>query len=243
MEVLSWYRWWPIDKYVVSLLIVTGVFLVYLLIQQQIEKWGKTGIQKQAKSIIINRLAGFLLFGPIAYILYKLSGEFCLCSLGVYFKFKPEVWLVTALLSITTVITNWFIARSASNLSMYPQIRLNEWSIKLLITSSLTLVMFIISFEFLFRSLLLFSWLNALGAPAAIALNICIYALIHLPKGKNEVLRSIPMGLILCLLVLSMHSFWPAVFVHASLSLSNEWFSFHFQPNMYIKQEQTKEKI
>jgi len=235
MEVLTWYRWLPIPNYVVSLLVVTSMFLVYWLIQGYTQQYGKKSEIAQAKSIIINRIAGFLLFGPVALILFRLSGEFCLCSLGAYLKFKPVVWLITTILSLVAILINWYAARSKSNLAMYPQIRFANWSIGWLIVSALTWILYLIGYEFIFRSLLLGTWLNALGAPTAIALNICIYALVHLPKGPKEALGSIPMGLILCLLVMAMHSFWPAVFLHVSLALSNEWFSFHFQPNMKLK--------
>lgn len=235
MESLVWYKWYPIPNYVVSLLIVTFSFLAYWIVQHFTEQYAQKGEKQQAKSIVINRLAGFILFFPIALLLYGLNGEFCLCSLGGYLKFKPDVWLVTAILSCVAIVVNWFAARSNDNLVMYPQIRLKEWSFTWLLISALTWILYLIGYEFIFRSLLLFTWLNALGAPTAIALNICIYALVHLPKGLKETLGSIPMGLILCLLVMAMHSFWPAVFLHASLALSNEWFSFHYQPFMRLK--------
>ena len=89
-----------------------------------------------------------------------------------------------------------------------------------------------LAYEFLFRGILLYSCIHSFDIPAAVVINICIYSLVHFPKGINETIGAIPFGLILCLLVIHLDSVWVAVFIHSILALSNEWFSMKAHPDM-----------
>jgi membrane protease YdiL (CAAX protease family) len=219
---------------VISLLIATFTFLIYWVITLKTEKIStKTDIE-QARIILINRLSGFLLFGPIAFLLFRLQGKFCPCSIGMYMQYKPTVWFIALLLSLIAIVINALASRSQSNLQMYPQMRFSHWTLGWMMISAISWILYLIGYEFLFRGLLFFSWANEFMPVAAIAVNVCIYALVHIPKGWKETFGAVPMGIVLCLLAYSMHSFWPAVFVHASLALSNEWFSIYYNPQMTI---------
>ncbi|HRO70590.1 MAG TPA: CPBP family intramembrane metalloprotease [Chitinophagaceae bacterium] len=81
---------------------------------------------------------------------------------------------------------------------------------------------FLISYEWFFRGVLLFGCMSITGAASAILINLVLYAFIHGVNGKREVLGSIPFGLLLCLLTIWCHSVWPAVVLHLILSFSYE---------------------
>jgi membrane protease YdiL (CAAX protease family) len=138
-------------------------------------------------------------------------------------------------LTIVIQLINYFNASSTSNLALYPQIRKEQWSWSVLAASALTWIIYLGAYEFLLRGVVLFFSVSVLDQSTAIALNVCLYAIIHLPKGAKEALASIPFGIVLCLICLKSHSVWPAIFLHASLALSNEWFSLYYQPQMWVK--------
>jgi membrane protease YdiL (CAAX protease family) len=68
---------------------------------------------------------------------------------------------------------------------------------------------------------LLFLLVDTLGVVAAIAINVMMYAISHVPKGLSETLGAIPLGLVLCILTLKSGTIWIAFFVHIALSFTN----------------------
>lgn len=83
-------------------------------------------------------------------------------------------------------------------------------------------LLFLASYEWFFRGLLLYSCWYSLGLLPAIAINLGLYALIHCINGKKEIIGSLPFGLLLCIITVWCQSIWPAVFLHLVLSFSYE---------------------
>lgn len=81
---------------------------------------------------------------------------------------------------------------------------------------------FLVSYEWFFRGLILFSCVSAFGIMPAVLINLFLYAFIHSFSGKKEFLGSIPFGIILCGFALWWHSVWPAILLHMLLSASYE---------------------
>ncbi|RMF23908.1 MAG: CPBP family intramembrane metalloprotease, partial [Bacteroidetes bacterium] len=133
------------------------------------------------------------------------------------------------------VVLNFFATRSPENLAMYPQLRLREWGWGHVVGSALSWAAYLLAYEFLFRGVLLFGSLPALGPVLAVALNVSLYALVHVPKGAREAFGALPLGLVLCLLTLQSETIWLAFFVHLALAWSNEWFSLWRHPEMRLK--------
>ncbi len=83
---------------------------------------------------------------------------------------------------------------------------------------------FLISYEWFFRGLILFSCINSFGTLPAVIINLVLYALIHSFNGKKEMYGSVPFGLIVCVFTLWYQSVWPAILLHLLLSSSYEFF-------------------
>jgi hypothetical protein len=58
---------------------------------------------------------------------------------------------------------------------------------------------------------------------AGVAINTVIYSLIHIVKGRKEMIASIPVGIILCSITLYMHSFLAAFIFHSIFALTYEY--------------------
>ena len=83
-------------------------------------------------------------------------------------------------------------------------------------------ILFLFWYEVYFRGILLFSSTEILPVFPAVALNLLLYFIIHLPDGKKQAIGSIPFGLVLCAFCLVSQSVWPAIILHLALSLSYE---------------------
>jgi membrane protease YdiL (CAAX protease family) len=140
-----------------------------------------------------------------------------------------------AILGGLILIGNFFVAGSKENLEQYPQIRISNWSYKSLAVSSITWVLYLTGYEVMFRGLLLFSVYHEFGINTAISLNVLLYALVHLPKGKRETIGSVPLGFILCVLAIHTGSFLVPLLFHIIMALSNDYFAIRKNPDMRIK--------
>jgi hypothetical protein len=81
---------------------------------------------------------------------------------------------------------------------------------------------FLAGYEWFFRGVLLFSCISVFGVIPAIIINIALYALIHSFNGKKELIGSVPLGIMLCIMTLWWHSVWPAILLHLALSSTHE---------------------
>jgi membrane protease YdiL (CAAX protease family) len=83
-------------------------------------------------------------------------------------------------------------------------------------------IIFIGAYEFWFRGYLLFICEVEYGISLAIAINILLYAVLHIVNGWKETIACIPFGLILCAISLWTGSAWPAIIIHLSLTIPFE---------------------
>jgi membrane protease YdiL (CAAX protease family) len=111
--------------------------------------------------------------------------------------------------------------------TVYPEAQFKSWSAQRLVLNDLSWIFYLFGYEVFFRGFILQNSLASLTPVAAILVNISLYAGSHFPKGRKEVLLSIPFGILLCLITLKSGSIWCAFFIHTALALSNEWFSIY----------------
>ena len=190
------------------------------------QQWGGEE-DGNATWIHFKRLTGVFFYGIVPLIVVLAQGiDFQ--DIGWKLEFSQETILWSLGLGSLVTLINFFAARTEDNLAMYPMVRAKKWTPSLFLTSGLTWAAYLIAYEFLFRSYLLFSCEAEMGMWLAITLNISFYVLLHIPKGLKETLGCIPLGLVLCLLTLKTGTIWIAVFVHVALGLTNEWFSIRY---------------
>jgi len=191
-------------------------------------------LDSQGNKIMLQRLLGLLFLGIFSAIIILVIPGARLKDYGLGFSFSlaPPWWaylLVPCILGLGILS-----AKTPRNLAMYPQIRMREWTPRILVLSALSWIAFLVGYEFLFRGFLLHASLDLLPGLPAIALNLALYALAHVYKGPGETYGSIPVGIVLCYLTLITGNIWSAVILHALMALSNEWFSLWAHPDMKI---------
>jgi membrane protease YdiL (CAAX protease family) len=220
--------------------ITTLLFFLYQFVTDskgywlRIKKWFGAERGPVAR-VIVRRLWGALLFGLVPLILILFCHPKPLAAFGLTLDngLFSLGWI--AALTPVVLLMNYVNAKKSDNLAMYPQIRKTEWSRSLLVGSALSWMAYLTGYEFLFRGFLLFSSYFVLDAPTAIAINVCLYALVHLPKGIKETLGAIPLGILLGILTLQSNSLLIALAVHIIMALTNEWFSIRANPEIKMK--------
>lgn len=217
---------------------LTG-FIIYFSISSSVKLQqiliSKYGKEKASEYFIyLIRLSGVLFLGIIPGILMFTIISLPLNNYGVSSGnlLDSLFWIIG--LGIIIIPISFFASKKEDNLRMYPQVRKKIWSVKTLFFSALSWILYLAAYEFLFRGILLFSCVHEFGHWPAIAINLFAYSLVHIPKGKKEILGAIPIGFILCLITISTGSIWAALFTHIIMALSNEWFSFYHHPDMKL---------
>jgi membrane protease YdiL (CAAX protease family) len=211
-----------------------GVICYYYIADSTFVKKFLNSNLGEVRFILFQRFLGVLIFGMIPLLILTLTGTQSIVDFGVTAPVK-ETGTWTVILSVVIIIINYINSRTPENLALYPQIREEIWSLQLLTLSTASWIVYLLSYEFLFRGFLLFSTLSLLGFWPAIILNTAIYSLVHLPKGIKETIGAIPFGILLCYLTVRTGSIWIAVATHIVMAVSNEWLSLRAHPQMFIK--------
>jgi membrane protease YdiL (CAAX protease family) len=79
--------------------------------------------------------------------------------------------------------------------------------------------LFLVAYELFFRAILLQFCLVWLAMPAAIVINVVLYAGAHLFSTRQELIGTVPFGLLLCGITLYSQSILPAILIHLFLGL------------------------
>jgi len=184
--------------------------------------------------VVIQRFWGLLFTGIISAIIVLVAFKGSLADFGLGFGFEqwPPWWSLPVLPLI--IIAGYFTSSLPGNLKLYPQIRIETWTLPVLTVSAVSWILFLVAYEFLFRGFLLGGSLLVMGPWPAILLNSTIYAFAHFYKGPGETFGAIPLGILLCYLTLVTGNIWSAVVIHSFMALSNEWFSIRAHPEMQI---------
>ncbi len=224
-------------KAVTAIVLVTAGYLAYYSIA--------------FSGTIKNRLAGsYATDGQktILFVFQKLTG-FSLMGLlpaGLFFSFftlQPRPYAFAgfsmtvpsyAVLTLVMLIlaTSALASRKADVYKRIPHMRLSQWGPKQVLISISGWALYLLAYEYIFRGLLLFSTAAAFGIWPAIAINLLLYSVFHIPNGKKETLAAIPFGFVLCVVSLLTGSFWMAFLLHLVLSISTEIFSIYYNPDM-----------
>jgi membrane protease YdiL (CAAX protease family) len=225
---------------VVALASVTLAFATYHFLIHS--PWFKKQIslrfgpeRSPVQQIVFQRFAGLILMGFLPLLVAMNLMSEGLSYFGWNVQHIDQVLLWTLGASVIVLPLNYLNARSAFNLSMYPQMRVREWTWPLLLWSNLTWVLYLVGYETLFRGILFFPVLDHYGLIPAIAINATIYSLAHIPKGLRETIGAIPFGILVCIACYQTGNLLFPLFIHCIMALSNEMMSVYFHPEMHLK--------
>jgi len=221
-------------EFIISFLFCTLGYYAYYSISES-EKWKSFFINNHttnnAGAVIFKRLTGVVILGLLPYVYFFWFSSLDFKEVGLTGREeKTMFWFL--ILSLIIIPLGLYNSPKDSNLKMYPMIRTSIWNFKLLLISAITWTAYLVAYEILFRGFLLHTSLEIIGIWPAIILNTAIYSIVHFHKGKKEMLGAIPLGIVLCLLVIYTGSILIAIYSHVLMALTNEWLSIYFHPEM-----------
>ena len=237
MESLQWHP--ESIKVLVALLYSVAGFAIYYFISQAegpalMIRNRFPALDPLVLNIILQRTWGFLFLGagPLLIIAFSFHGRPSDFGLGFGSHHALPGW--TYGLVPLILLMSYFTSHAPANLAQYPQIRCKKWTWGVLLLSTISWIIFLVGYEFLFRGFLLFSALSVMDPWIAVTLNVALYSLAHLYKGPMETFGALPFGFLLCYITLATGNIWGAVLLHSVMALSNEWFSLKAHPNMKL---------
>jgi len=215
-------------EFIVAILWAVIGFAAYYFLAHRKSASGKV------REILAQRGWGVFFMGFVSLLIIFLVLKDKPSSYGFGFSFlRPPPWWSYLILPLV-IIASYFQSSSPANLAIYPQIRIEAWSGRLVALSGLSWIAFLVAYEFFFRGFLLFASLTVLDPWAAVALNCSLYGFAHFYKGPGETFGAIIVGVLLCYLTLLTGNIWSAVVIHSLMALSNEWFSLSAHPKMKL---------
>lgn len=220
------------------LLLILAFTIYYAVISSKFFKsWASRvfGGEDRAPSIYLQRLLGVVCFAAIPFAVFKVTFprwvEFdYFGSIG-----KPSIVYWLSSLCLLVLVLMLIVSKRKSHLQEYPQISNNKWSVFTVVFSALTWIAYLVAYEWLFRGLFFFISLEIMAPWLAILINTIVYALAHIPKGRTEIIGSIPLGIVLCIATWHTGSIWVPVITHITLALSNEWLSLFRHPKIKLE--------
>jgi membrane protease YdiL (CAAX protease family) len=191
------------------------------------------------KHIFFTKIFGFISMGifPIVICLMFLN-DYSLADYGLTFIPETVLFSLTWIIGLSVLVIPLvaFSAKKAKNLVNYPQIRSKIWTKKMYYMNLLGWFLYLFGYEFLFRGVLFIPLVDQMGVWPAIAVNVALYSATHIPKGLDETIGAIPLGLALCILTLMSGTIWIAFIVHVVMAWTNTMTSLKHHPDMqYIK--------
>ena len=201
--------------------------------------WGVSKLKKindgSVKKILFTKYWGLLTMGILpAIIALYLMPQYSLADYGLTYNPESTMDSVIATLVLAALLMPlaYMTAKKPQHRENYPQIRETNWDRKLVIKNTFGWSAYLLGYEFLFRGILLFPLVDALGVWPAIAINTAMYSATHIPKGMDEAIGAAPLGIVLCLITLMTGTLWVAIVVHILMALANSFSSVYHNPNM-----------
>jgi membrane protease YdiL (CAAX protease family) len=189
----------------------------------------------QEVSLFITRKSlGFLFLGLVPATLYFMVYGYPGYSTSMIIIPSAARWLIFTGICLLIVMLASILARNPHFYGRIPEMRIDDWNLARMGVLVGGWAVYLLAYEYLFRELLLFTWVEAIGIIPSIILNTLLYALVHLPKGMQETKGSLVFGPLLCMGSIITGSFLTAFVWHLVLAVSSELYSIHYNPAMRI---------
>lgn len=194
--------------------------------------------EASTRHIFFTKYFGFIAMGIAPTIVCLIMvPEISLADYGLTVIPETTFFSIVWTLGIGAIVVPlaYISARKPKNLVNYPQIRAKIWTRKTYVLNLLGWALYLFGYEFLFRGILFVPLVEPLGIWPAIAINIALYSATHIPKGLDETIGAIPLGLGLCLLTQMSGTIWIAFLVHVAMAWTNSLTALKFHPEIHYR--------
>jgi membrane protease YdiL (CAAX protease family) len=180
------------------------------------------------------KMTGILFTGIIPFILFVIIFRTEPTRIGFVTGRTCHFWYLLILLILVTALLSFNLSKGRSVQERSPELKIIDWFPRHIVLSVSAWVIYILGYEFLFRGVLWFLCYEAFGFWPALAINLVLYFLVHLPQGKFMAAGALPVGIVLCLLSWLTGSFIPAFLIHSLIAVLTDLFSLYHNPEVRL---------
>jgi membrane protease YdiL (CAAX protease family) len=201
---------------VIIWVLISICFTAYFIVSMVYNKLGiknlETGllVTNGLRLLNLKHLLGIILFGIIFYVILP------------EFRYLIEVIEIPRLYVLLPFFVILFLVAYLSKVSIQKytlnDTTVSDYSFTNAWVYFIIRFVFLFCYEFFFRGILFFKFLEFTSIYYAILYSTLLYVLIHIFDSKKEILGAIPFGILLCLFTYLTNSIWCAFFIHMALS-------------------------
>jgi membrane protease YdiL (CAAX protease family) len=220
-----------------TLVCISGCFIIYWFLSnsKKLKNYFFSTMSAAKRAIAyfsFQKLSGGFLLGVLPGLSLFLLTDYSFALLGVQLgDIKQSLLHISWMLPLILTLT-FFATKKTPEYGHYPQLKIAEWNLQLILLNSFLWAIYIFAYELMFRGVLLTVCKDYFGLWPSIAINATYYSITHIPKGAGETAGAFFFGILLCIITVSTQSILAAVTAHLVLALSNDFFSVYHHPKM-----------
>ncbi len=188
-------------------------------------------ISDESKDFISDKVTGIAMTGLLPFLVFIIFSGMPAREAGLTAGEMNKSALLLAGLVALTIFSTYFSSKSVNVQKSAPELRVKYWHPRHIILSASGWLIYLFGYELFFRGILWFLCFNAFGFWWALIINVTLYSLVHVPKGKLVTYGAIPLGVLFCTLSHYTGSFLPAFLIHSAMAISTELFSVYHNPD------------
>lgn len=197
-------------------ILISTSFITYFIVSMV---YKKLGIHNLQSALMVNnglRLLnlkhglGIILFGIVFYTI--------LPDLRYLIQIIEIPRLFLLLLFFATLFLSAYLSRVSVKKQLSKIERASCYNLSNASVYFIIRFVFLMCYEFFFRGVLLFKFLENNSLFVAIFYSTILYVLIHIFDSRKEIIGSIPFGIVLCLFAYYTNSVWYVFIIHMALS-------------------------
>lgn len=194
-------------------------------------------VSTESKDFISGKITGIVFAGVLPLIVFVIIPGIPASEAGLTTGEMHKItYLLIGLIAIT-VLSAFFSLKSINVRESAPELRIKVWHLRHIILSSLSWLIYLFGYELFFRGILWFFCFRAFGFWWSVLINVTLYSLVHVPKGRLMTYGAVPLGVLFCTLSYFTGSFLPAFMIHSAMAISTELFSVYHNPEFRFSRE------
>lgn len=201
---------------VIIYILISISFITYFIVSMVYKKLGVHNLQSALMAnnglrlLNLKHGLGIILFGTIFYALLP-EFRFLINTIEI-----PRLHLL--LFILLTLFLSAYLSNNSIKIKMLKDTHVSGYNFSNAWVYFAIRLVFLLCYEFFFRGVLLFQFLEFTTLSMAILYSTILYVLIHIFDSRKEIIGAIPFGIVLCLFAYFTKSVWYVFFIHISLS-------------------------
>ncbi len=202
------------------------------VLNKLVHKLFPLSVSMESEDFISDKITGIVFAGVLPLIVFVIIPAIPASEAGLTTGEMHKITYLLAGLIAITIFSAFFSSKSVNVRKSAPELRIKVWHPRHIILDLMSWLIYLFGYELFFRGILWFFCFRAFGFWWSLIINVTLYSLVHVPKGKLVTYGAIPLGVLFCTLSYFTGSFLPAFMIHSAMAVSTELFSVYHNPEL-----------